>query len=101
MGAHYAQMGAHHTQMDICKIPIFTQYLHFSQLSTTSTLSSMETFMYNRLWPWWQIKSSTQRCCSWSLSQGMRGDEAPSQLEVPDTNLVLEAAIIKGQGETY
>ena len=71
-GAHCAWMDAHGTWMDICKIPIFTQFLHFSQLSTISTLSFVETFIYNRLWPWWSMKSSIQRFCNWNLSLEMK-----------------------------
>ena len=72
MGAHCALIGAHGAQMDVYEIPIFTQFLHFSQLSTISTSSFMETFMYNRLWPWWPMKSSRQRFCSWNLSLEMK-----------------------------
>ena len=93
MGAHCTWMGAHGTQMDIYKIPIFTQLLHFLQLSTISTSSYMEIFMYNKYWPWWPMKCSIQRCCSWRDE----GDEAPPRLEVPDTNPVLEVAIIKAR----
>ena len=71
--AHCNWMGVHGVQMDIYKIPILTQFLHFFPAVNYIHLILYGDLQYNRLWPWWPIKSSIQRCCSWSFSLEMKG----------------------------